>query len=121
MTFLKKRINSFKYAFTGIGTFFKSQTHPKIHLAAAVLVIAAGFILNVSTTEWLALILTIAFVLTAEAFNSALELLCDKVTKEQSPLIKNVKDISAGAVLMSALAAIVVGIIIFSPKLIALF
>ena len=118
MTFLRKRLNSFKYAFTGIGTFFKTQTHPKIHLFAAIAVIAAGFVFEVSATEWLVLILAIALVLAAEAFNSALEMLCDKVTTEEHPLIKNVKDISAGAVLMSAITSVIIGLIIFIPKVI---
>lgn len=120
MSFLKNRIDSFKYAITGIGTFFKSQTHPKIHLLALVFVTLAGFLFKVSTTEWLILILTMTIVLVAEAFNSAMEMLCDKVTSEKDPIIKNVKDISAGAVLLSAIASIIIGLLIFLPKILEL-
>ncbi len=121
MTFLKKRINSFKFAITGIGTFFKTQTHPKIHLSAAIIVIITGFIFKVSSVEWMILVLTISFVLTAEAFNSAIEMLCDKITNEHNPVIKDVKDMSAGAVLISAIASVIVGVIIFLPKILFLF
>ena len=96
MPFFKNRIDSFKYAITGIGTFFRNQTHPKIHLLAAVVVSTAGFLFEISTSEWLVLILTMTIVIVAEAFNSAIELLCNKVTTEQNPIIKDVKDISAG-------------------------
>lgn len=117
MTFLKKRIDSFKYAFTGIGTFFKSQTHPKIHLLAAVLVAILGYIYKIDKSEWMILVLTITMVLVSEAFNSAIEMLSDKVSEEFHPLIKKVKDIAAGAVLIAAIASIIIGLIIFAPKI----
>lgn len=117
MSFLKKRINSFKYAITGIGTFFRSQTHPKIHLLAAIIVTSAGFYYKVSASEWLVLIVIMTIVIVAEAFNSAIEMLCDKITSEHDPIIKNVKDISAGAVLISAIASVIIGLIIFLPAI----
>ena len=120
MTFLRKRLNSFKYAFEGIATFFKSQTHPKIHLTAAILVTLCGIYFKISETEWMVLIITIIIVIVSEAFNSAIELLCDKVSEEYHPKIKQVKDISAGAVLMAAIASIIIGVIIFLPRIITL-
>lgn len=118
MAFLKKRIESFKYAIHGIVTFFRTQTHPKIHLTATIFVIIAGFYFNVSPTEWMILILTMTSVIMAEAFNSAIEFLSDKVSPDIDPIIKKVKDISAGAVLICAITSVFIGLIIFLPRII---
>lgn len=86
----------------------------------AVLVIAAGFIFSISRMEWCAVVLCIGGVLMAEAVNSAIEALADKVSPERDPLIGRAKDIAAGAVLLFVIAAVVVGLIVFIPKLTAL-
>lgn len=114
----QKRKNAFGYAFSGIKTLFGKEAHAKIHLLAAVLVIMAGFVFDISKIEWLAVILCIGIVFMAEGFNTAIERVCDKVSPEIDPLIKDAKDIAAGAVLLFVLSAVVVGIIIFIPKIV---
>lgn len=83
--------------------------------------IAAGFLLDISQMEWIAVVIVIGAVLAAEAVNSALEALADFVSPEYSEAIKRTKDLAAGAVLLMAIAAAIVGGIIFFPKLAALF
>lgn len=92
----------------------------RIHLVATFIAIVLGLLLKVSPQEWLALILTIAFVLSLELLNSALESLSDEVSSDYSPLIKRAKDCAAGAVLIAALASLFIGGIIFLPKLLGL-
>lgn len=115
----KKRARSFRYAFAGIAAFLRSEHNAWIHCSVAVLVIAAGFIFHISALEWCLIALCIGGVLMAEAFNSAIEALSDKVSPERSDLIKRAKDIAAGAVLIFVMAAVCVGLIIFVPKLIS--
>lgn len=89
-------------------------------MAATVCVIAAGFILGISNTEWCLVILCIGGVLTAEALNTSLEKLADKVCKEHDPLIGASKDLAAGAVLLFVTSSVAVGLIIFLPKLLTM-
>ena len=117
---LKKRLRSFKYAFQGVADLVSSQPNMRIHLLAAVLVVAAGWFFSVSTTEWIILIIAISLVLMAEAFNTALEYLTDLVSPDHHPLAGKVKDVAAAAVLLMAIGAATVGLIIFLPKLQAL-
>lgn len=118
---IKKRIRSFGYAFSGLKTLFREEHNAWIHAAATVLVIAAGFLLRLSETEWIAVTAAIGLVIAAEAFNSSIERLADVVQPERDARIKSVKDLAAGAVLACAIAAAVIGLIIFLPKLINLF
>lgn len=115
---LSKRIRSFGYAFSGIGRLF-SQPNACIHAAVTVLVIAAGVWLRISATEWCLVLICIGGVLMAEAFNTAVEALADKVSPGYDPLIGRAKDLAAGAVLIFVLAAVAVGLIIFIPKIAA--
>ena len=110
------RIKSFGYALEGIGTFFKTQHNAWIHILAAFIVIVAGFVLKVNNSEWCWLISAIALVLIAEMFNTAIEFLTDIASPEIHPKAKMVKDIAAGAVLIASLAAVVIGLIVFLPK-----
>jgi diacylglycerol kinase len=112
-----KFLKSFAYAFRGIFTTIKSERNFKIQMVALVLVIALGFYLGLSAVEWGFVIVAIGFVLVSELFNTALERLSDKVAGGQRDrAIGTVKDISAGAVLVSALTALVIGIIfLFIP------
>jgi diacylglycerol kinase (ATP) len=114
---LRKRILSFKFAINGILYLVKSQHNFWIHLFAAVVVVAAGFVFEVSATEWLVLILTIGSVLAAEAFNTAIELMVDKISPEYNKTAGLIKDVAAGAVLIMAIAAVVTGALIFAPKI----
>lgn len=116
MSFLNRRIDSFKYAFKGIYDLFATQPNSQFHLAAALVVVAAGCWFGLSTLEWVAVILCIACVIAAEAANTALEYLTDLVSPEYHPLAGKAKDAAAAAVLIMAIGAGVVGILIFWPK-----
>jgi diacylglycerol kinase (ATP) len=113
---IKDRFKSFGYALEGLKSFFKTQHNAWIHVVAAVVVITAGFLFHLSLKEWIALSFAIALVFISELFNTAIEFLCDKVSPEIDPKIKLVKDISAAAVLIAAIVAVVVGAIVFVPK-----
>jgi diacylglycerol kinase len=117
---LSKRIQSFRYAFNGIKTVLREEHNARIHLAAAVIVIISGFVFRISANEWLAIILSVGFVITIEIINSSIENLCDFVSPDKHDLIKKIKDLSAAAVLISALTAVATGILVFLPKIISL-
>jgi len=105
------------YAGRGIRTLLESQHNAWIHAIATLLVLSLGFGLGIARLEWLALVVAVVSVWTAEAFNTALELLSDAVSPEFHPLIAKAKDVAAGAVLVSALGALVVGLLVFVPHL----
>ncbi|MES2285412.1 MAG: diacylglycerol kinase family protein [Bacteroidota bacterium] len=114
---ISNRIKSFGFAIEGIITFFKTQHNAWIHAFATVIVVVLGFALNVNNTEWLFLITAIALVFISEMLNTAIEFLTDIVSPDYNLKAKKVKDVAAGAVLISAIAAVVVGLIVFLPKL----
>lgn len=119
--YLKDRLNSFVYAFEGIVTLIKGTPNARIHFVAAIIAIAMGFWLKISNEEWISITIVIGGVIALEAINSAIEELANLITKEQNSKIKAIKDLAAGAVLVMAIAALMVGLLIFVPKLIALF
>ncbi|MBL7775606.1 MAG: diacylglycerol kinase family protein [Saprospiraceae bacterium] len=114
---LQRRIASFRYAFQGLRYLVRTQMNARIHLAAAVLATALGAWLDISRLEWLALALCTALVLALEAVNTALECLTDLVSPDPHPLAGRAKDLAAAAVLIVALGALVVGGLVFLPKL----
>lgn len=114
---IKKRALSFKHAFRGLRIVIKEEHNARIHLAATLMVLVFGFILKVSLTEWLVLIISIALVWAMELINSSIERICDFISPKKDDAIKNIKDITAAAVLVVALSAAIVGLIIFLPKL----
>lgn len=114
---LQKRVASLRHALRGMADLFRSQPNARIHLVATVLVTAAGFYFQVSRTEWLALSLCIVLVMGLEAANTALEYLTDLVSPEYHPLAGKAKDAAAAAVLLAALGALVVGGLVFLPKI----
>lgn len=116
----RKRLLSFKYAFNGIRLLIQKEHNAWIHTFATVCVIIAGFFFNLSQMEWIAVTIVIGAVFAAEAVNSALETLADLVSPEYNEAIKKTKDLAAGAVLIMAIISVIVGIIIFLPKLILL-
>lgn len=120
MKLLKKQIDSFAAAINGIVESISQEFHLKIHLIAIICVVFLGFYMSISKTEWLFLILTMSAVVCLEIVNSAIERLCDKVTKENDPLIKLAKDMAAGSVLITAISSVIIGCIIFIPKFIDL-
>jgi len=118
---ISERLKSFDYAVQGLKTFFITQHNARLHLLAAVVVLLMSYVLHINTVEWLFIIFSIGLVFIAEMMNTAIEFLCDKITLETHPQIKKVKDVSAAAVLLASLAAVIVGLIIFTPKIIGLF
>lgn len=116
MNYLKKRLASFKFAFKGIVYLFTHEPNAIIHLIAAAGVIVAGFLFHISAIEWCIICLCIGSVFMAEAFNTSIEKLADKVSAEKDPLIGLAKDVAAGAVLLFAIATVMIAAIIFIPK-----
>jgi diacylglycerol kinase (ATP) len=114
---LTARIKSFHYAFAGIRQFFASEHNAWIHLFATVIVIVLAFIIPISSLEAVSLVIVIGLVWVTELFNTAVERLVDFVSIEKSPVIKIIKDISAAAVLVAAVIAVITGCWIFIPKL----
>ena len=112
---LMRRIRSFRYAIRGIYRLVSSQHNARIHAAATVLVIVAGGVFHVSTNDWCWIVLAISIVWTSEAMNTSLEFLADVACPGIHPLVRDAKDVSAGAVLISAIAATIIGIIVFWP------
>ncbi|MCE9521492.1 MAG: diacylglycerol kinase family protein [Alphaproteobacteria bacterium] len=115
------RVKSLGFAFTGIATMIRTQHNAWIHLASTLTVVSAGIWFGVSREEWAWLVLAIVAVWTAEALNTAFELMCDVASPEFHPLVKQAKDVAAGAVLIAAFGATIVGLLVFAPRLIVLF
>lgn len=114
---LRKRLASFKYALNGIRLLIQKEHNAWIHSFAAICVVIAGLFLGLSEMEWVAIIIVIGAVFAGEAINSSIEALADLVSPEYNEAIKRTKDLAAGAVLFMAIAAAIVGIIIFLPKI----
>jgi diacylglycerol kinase len=117
---MRKFIRGFGYAFNGIWHAAATQLNFKVHLVAAIIVIYGGWALHISPDEWLWVTLCIGLVLAAELFNTAIEFLTDLVSPEYNKKAGLVKDMSAGAVLVIAICALIIGLIIFVPKLLVL-
>jgi diacylglycerol kinase len=113
-----KLIRSFGYAWAGLKSCFQSEANFRIHSVLAIVALLFSIVLNISTMEWIAVCFCIAFVITMEMLNTAIEKLCDVVHKEVHPGIKKVKDIAAGAVLVAAFFSLITGAVIFLPKII---
>lgn len=118
---IKARLASFKNAWRGVTVFIRQEHNAWIHCIMTVLVIIAGLLFYISTTEWIAVFFAIGLVLASEAINSAIERLSDVVQPEKDERIRDIKDISAGAVFICAITAAIIGSIIFLPKLLMLF
>ena len=114
---IKKRLKSFSYAFSGLKTAVKEEHNARIHLVATVAVLALSVFFNINRYEWVAVIFAIGFVFAMELLNSAIENTADFVSLEKHDSIRKIKDLSAAAVLVSAIAALIVGLIIFLPKI----
>ena len=112
---LMHRVRSFCDAIRGIYRLVSSQHNAWIHAAATVLVVLAGGVFHVSTNDWCWIIVATSIVWTAEAMNTSLEFLADVACPEIHPLVRDAKDVSAGAVLISAIASTVIGTIVFWP------
>lgn len=109
------RVKSFRYAFAGLWLMLRTQHNAWVHLAATVVVIAAGLFLGVSAADWRWLIAAILLVWVAEALNTAFEHLCDVVSPDFHHAVQKSKDIAAGAVLICAIGAAAIGVVTFWP------
>ena len=118
---MKRLIASFRYAGQGLRSVFQSEANFRIHLAASLLAIILGYVFEIATLEWVAISLSIGLVMSMECLNSAIEYLADFVSPQKDAQIKKVKDAAAAAVLVTAVAAAVVGLCIFAPKIWTLF
>jgi diacylglycerol kinase (ATP) len=114
ITFLRARLASFRPAFRGALILVKSQHNARVHLVATILVVALGLIVELSSGEWLAIILAVGMVWCAEALNTSIELLGDEIALEHRPRIGKAKDIAAFAVLAAAFTAAVIGVLVFA-------
>lgn len=113
-------MRSLKFAGNGIRLLIAHEHNAWIHCFAAVCVTIAGWLIGLSSIEWIAIVFAIAMVLAAEAVNSSIEALADLVSPGYNEAIKRTKDLAAGAVLILAIGAAIVGLIIFVPKILLL-
>jgi diacylglycerol kinase len=114
---LHERVNSIRYAVEGIIKFFSEEPNAWIHLVATILVFVLAFTFHLAGTEKLALVIVTGMVWVAEAFNTVVEKIMDHISPERHPRVKFIKDLSAGAVLLSAITALITGAIVFIPKI----
>ena len=114
------RIRSIKFALRGIRTMVASQQNAWIHAAATVVVVAGGLVVGLSRSEWSWVVLAIVSVWTAEALNTAFEFLTDVASPNFHPIAEKAKDVAAGAVLLSAIGAVIIGVVVLWPKVVSL-
>ncbi len=112
---LASRVRSFRYAFTGVAFMLRTQHNAWLHLISTLLALGLGVLFKVKADDWRWLITAILMVWSAEAFNTAVEYVCDVVSPGYSEVVKHAKDIAAGAVLISAACALAIGLITFWP------
>ncbi len=118
---MKKRLQSFGYAGRGIRLVFSSEANMKIHILIAVVVVICGFFFNISISEWIYCLLCIGLVFSTEMINTAIEDVVDLASPEHHELAGKAKDIAAGAVLICAIISVLIGLLIFAPKVWSLF
>ncbi|MDR1056069.1 MAG: diacylglycerol kinase family protein [Prevotellaceae bacterium] len=117
----KSRAKSAMYALSGLKVLFKEEHNSRIHIAITAIVVAAGFLLNITNVEWLVLCILIGMVFSLEIINSAIENLCDHIFPQWNETIKKIKDLAAAAVFVASVISVICGGIIFLPKLCDLF
>lgn len=110
---MKGRIRSFGYAFNGVAVILRTQPNARIHLLATAVAVGLGLWLGISGGEWLAIILAIGLVWVAEGFNTALELLADRVAPDFHPLVGRAKDSAAAAVLLASIVSVAVALVVY--------
>ena len=120
--YIKGRMQAFKHAFNGVDILFTEESNSKVQVVLAIVALLMGCFLRISAMEWIALCIVIGLVFAMEAVNSAIENLSDFTCNERfEESIKKTKDLSAAAVLFTAIAALITGLIIFLPKLLNLY
>lgn len=118
---ISKRLRSFRYAVEGIATLLRDEHNARIHVAVMTAVVIAGFLFGISCAEWCAVVICFGLVLMAEAMNSSVEAIADLVMPDPHPLVRKAKDVAAAGVLMAAIASVVVGFVVFAPRLLKIF
>lgn len=118
---LLRLIKSLGYALAGLKILIREEQNYLVHLTAASLALAAGWWFKISAGEWIAVVLSIQLVLSLETINTVIENVADLISTERSEAIKRIKDLAAASVLISAIAALIIGLIIFVPKLMTQF
>ena len=113
------RIRSVKFAVDGIVLMLCNQHNAWVHLVATISVVIAGGLFGITSVQWVAVIVAIVLVWVAEGLNTAFELLCDVTNPEFHPIVKQAKDVSAGAVLISAIGALIIGLIVLVPYILS--
>lgn len=116
----KNPLQIFVHAWNGLTILFTQEKNIRTHAVIGFAVILMGLFFNIERYEWIAIVGATGMVLVAESINTTIERLADHITPEQHPNIKNVKDLAAGAVLLSAIIAVIIGIIIFAERIFAL-
>jgi diacylglycerol kinase (ATP) len=116
-SFVINRIKSVGYAFKGALLLLKTEASIQVQFGIGILVTIAGFYFNISTTEWVLQVFAIGIIMSIEGLNTAVEKIADFVHPEHHKKIGVIKDVSAGAVFISAITAIIIGCIIYIPKL----
>ena len=117
---MRRFFESFTYAFKGLFLLFRHETNARVHLFFAIATVTSGFYFSISSSEWFAVIICIGMVLAAEAFNTAIEKIADYIQPEKDPRIGLIKDLAAGAVLFTAISALIVGLMIFLPQFLSI-
>lgn len=112
-----KNKQKFENAFRGLYIFWLSTKNLRIHIPVALLAVFFGYYFCVSSFEWIALVFAIGFVLVAEAINTAIEIDIDLTSPEYHPYARDTKDVAAGAVLLATFTSVIIGMIIFLPKI----
>ena len=118
---IQKRLLSFKYAFNGIAYLYKTQPNLWIHTVVMFVALGLNIVLKISLTEWAIILIVMAMVLVGEIFNTAIELIVDFISPEYNKKAGIIKDVAAGGVLLTVFVAVIVGFLIYLPKIINLF
>lgn len=117
MSRIYSRAGSFKFAIQGLKEAMINEPNFQIHIFLGLMAVIFGFVLGLSTAEWIILVFTIAFVLVLELFNTAIEAMVDLLSPKRHPKAKVAKDVSAAAVFVSSMVAIIVALVLFAPKI----
>jgi diacylglycerol kinase len=112
---LNERLKSFKNAFSGIPGLLRYEHNARIHLFILIIVLLAGLFLRITSSDWIAIVFASGLVFISECFNTAVEYLSDVVSPEYNEKIKRAKDVAAAGVLISAIIAVIIGVIVFLP------
>lgn len=119
-SYLSGRLRSFGHALRGLKVLLQTQQNARLHALATVMVVVAGALLRISPAEWALIALAAVCVWATEALNTSIEFLVDLVSSERHPLAAKAKDVAAGAVLVTAIGSLIVGVLIFGPHILKL-